>query len=284
MSTHQALDPATRRSLTGAHQRLPGAPVAVGLVVFLVRRSDPRQQPLVLDLPGRALAGGALVVGGRRHVQGLADGLDAEAATMLVDVAAHFGRSGSSSLAKNTLADFKISFALRSSKFSRRSLRTSSRSWVVRMSPRLPLSASARLTRFRNVSRWIPRSSATCAIGRPLSSARRTPRSINSYGYFAGLGITTGSPFPRTKPRNKAPVNTGLAQIAARWPPQQAPEASGYALLVRTRRTPPLRALSTTTPTSTRHLGDISRGHAPKSPLPTQGSCDRNILLICRYF
>ena len=50
----------------------------------------------------RSAAGCALVVGGRRHAQGPADRLDPEAAAMLVDVAAHFGRSGSSSFAKNT--------------------------------------------------------------------------------------------------------------------------------------------------------------------------------------
>jgi hypothetical protein len=37
---------------------------------------------------------------------------------MLVDITAHLGRSGTSSLAKNTDADFKISFARRNSKFS----------------------------------------------------------------------------------------------------------------------------------------------------------------------
>jgi hypothetical protein len=34
---------------------------------------------------------------------------------MLIDIAAHLVRSSSSSFAKNTLADFRISFALRSS-------------------------------------------------------------------------------------------------------------------------------------------------------------------------
>ena len=37
---------------------------------------------------------------------------------MLIDIAAHLGRSVSSSLAKNTEANFKISFARRSSMFS----------------------------------------------------------------------------------------------------------------------------------------------------------------------
>jgi hypothetical protein len=48
------------------------------------------------------------VVGGRRHAQG-ADRLDPEAAAVLLHVAAHFVRSGSSSLAKNTEANFRIS-------------------------------------------------------------------------------------------------------------------------------------------------------------------------------
>jgi hypothetical protein len=56
-----------------------------------------------------------VVVGGRRHAQGPADRLDPEAPAMLIDVAAHFVRSGSSSLAKNTDADLRISFARRSS-------------------------------------------------------------------------------------------------------------------------------------------------------------------------
>src|SRR6202453_234453 len=93
--------------------------------------------------------------------------------------------------------------------------------WVYvrgRSSPRLPLSASACLTCLRNVSRSMPKSSATCATGRLLSSASRTPRSINSGGYFLALGIPEGSPLPRTKPRNKAPVEHGLAHPS---PPQE---------------------------------------------------------------
>jgi hypothetical protein len=46
---------------------------------------------------------------------GPADRLDSEALAVLIDERAHFGRSGSSSLAKNTLADLRISFARRSS-------------------------------------------------------------------------------------------------------------------------------------------------------------------------
>ena len=73
--------------LAGALQRLPHAPVAVGVVVGRVHLADPLEQPLVLDRARRALAAGALVVGGRRHAQGPADRLDAEAAAMLVDEA-----------------------------------------------------------------------------------------------------------------------------------------------------------------------------------------------------
>src|SRR5207237_2139143 len=53
----------------------------------------------------------------------------------------------------------------------------------------VPLSAFAWRTRFRSVSGLMPRSAATCAIGRPLSSASRTPRSNSSSGYFLGLDM-----------------------------------------------------------------------------------------------
>src|SRR5436190_1562019 len=96
-----------------------------------MQRTDQRQPALIADHARRARAGLAVVVGGRRHAQHVADRLDAEATTVGIDVRAHFVRLSSSSLAKNTLADFKISFARRSSKFSRRSCRISSRSALV---------------------------------------------------------------------------------------------------------------------------------------------------------
>src|SRR3954470_23209804 len=115
LAAHQSLDPvaADRDAVTAQHQ--PRSPVAVGVVVGGVDALDLPEQPLVLDGSPGALAGGALVVGGRRHVQGPADRLDAEAAAVLVDEAAHFGRSASSSVAKNTDAALRISFARRSS-------------------------------------------------------------------------------------------------------------------------------------------------------------------------
>ena len=70
---------------------------------------------IVLDTAHGTGTGGAVVVRGRRHAQGPADRLDPEARAMLVDERSHFVRSGSSSVAKNTEAAFKISFARRSS-------------------------------------------------------------------------------------------------------------------------------------------------------------------------
>jgi hypothetical protein len=99
---HQPLDPAARDLLAGAQERLPHPPVAVGAVVGFMHLADASQQPLVLDGSRAALAAGALVVGGRRHAQDPADRLDAETAAVLIDEAAHFGRSASSSVAKNT--------------------------------------------------------------------------------------------------------------------------------------------------------------------------------------
>jgi hypothetical protein len=100
VGAHQPLDAIAAHSLAGAQQRLPGAPVAVGVIVGRLQPLDALEQPLVLDGPLRALAGLAPVVGGRRHAQGPADRLDAETAALLVDEAAHFGRSASSSVAK----------------------------------------------------------------------------------------------------------------------------------------------------------------------------------------
>src|SRR5207237_493726 len=122
---------AARHPLAGTPQRLPHPPVAVGVVVGRMQLADSGEQPLVLDRSRRPLSTTPLVVRGHRHAQRLTDRLDPEAATVLVDVAAHFGRSGSSSLAKNTLADLRISFARRSSKFSCRSRLISSRSSLV---------------------------------------------------------------------------------------------------------------------------------------------------------
>src|ERR1035437_9968137 len=201
--------------------------------MFLNRRSD-RPHAVLGVLPGcwRGLSGPRLgrracwrkrpgpgrrnrvVVRGRRHAQGLTDRLDPEVLAALVDERAHFGRSVSSSRAKNSEADFKISFALRSSKFSLRSLRISSRSAVVSRSVRFPASTSAWRTRLRNASEPTPRSRATCAIGRPDSSARRTPRSSSSSGYFLDRGITWSSLLEGQIPRFKVSAKTGLAHPA----------------------------------------------------------------------
>jgi hypothetical protein len=112
---HQPLHTAARHALAGPQQRLPHPPVAVGVVVSRVELADPTEQPLILYGSLRALSGRSLVVGGRRHVHDPADRLDTKAAAMLVDEAAHFGRSVSSSVAKNTDAALRISFARRSS-------------------------------------------------------------------------------------------------------------------------------------------------------------------------
>ena len=158
----------------------------VGLVIGEMQLPDQPQQPLVLDAAPGAVAGLAVVVGGRRHAQDLADRLDAEATTVRIDERAHFVRSASSAFAKNTQADFKISFARRSSKFSRRSCLISSRSslWAAPgVSPvglGLPHALTQRLRMHTQIR-------AICAIGRPDSSARRTPRATSSSGYFLAL-------------------------------------------------------------------------------------------------
>src|SRR5919204_2084750 len=46
----------------------------------------------------------------------------------------------------------------------------------------------------------MPRSRATCAIGRPDSKTSRTARSRNSSEYFLGAAMAGASPSPRTEP------------------------------------------------------------------------------------
>ena len=199
-------------------ERLPHPPRSVGVVVGRVQLADPRQQPLVLDRSGRALAGGALVVGGRRHAQDPADGLDTEAAAVLVDVAAHFGRSASSSFAKNTEADFRISFARRNSKISRRSLRISSRSAGVGRSGRVPLSASACRTRLRNTSGLIPRSRPYERSVAPIPTpdahlAPSTPRGTSSSRHRREHLLSPGH-----NPGSRPPRNPGrLSRCWRSW-------------------------------------------------------------------
>src|SRR5581483_5337564 len=123
---------------------------------------------------------------------------------------------GSSSFAKKADADFRISLALRSSLFSRRSSFSSSRSELASRSARFPESASAWRTHWRRDSYFTPRSAATWAIGRPDSNTSRTARCFNSSGYFLGLGIFGGSPLRRTDhPAFEVSVKPGLAHFDA---------------------------------------------------------------------
>src|ERR1044071_4909932 len=62
----------------------------------------------------------------------------------------------------------------------------------------------------------MPRSSATCAIGRPLSSANLTPRSSSSSGYFLGLDMTAEDLLsPGQHPGSEVPAKPGPAHNAA---------------------------------------------------------------------
>src|SRR6266511_1309481 len=61
----------------------------------------------------------------------------------------------------------------------------------------------------------MPRSSATCAIGRPLSSAKRTPRSSSSSGYFLGLDMTAEDLLsPGQHPGSEVPAKPGPAHLS----------------------------------------------------------------------
>ena len=246
--------------LAGAPQRLPHPPIPVGLVVLLVRRADHLEQPLVLERRERTARRWPLVVRGRRHVQGPADRLDPEALAVLIDIGAHFVRSGSSSLAKNTRR--RLQDLVRAAQLvvpPRAACGSPRAPGVVSRSPRVPLSASAWRTRLRSASGWTPRSAATCAIGRPHSNTSRTPRSINSSGYFLGRGMNTEflSRGPKSSFQGLRQTRPGSAvadrartckqaSTCARWrqPPLSAPNPSQAARDRNAGRHPEARVVS----------------------------------------
>src|SRR3954453_5848540 len=70
----------------------------------------------------------------------------------------------------------------------------------------------------------MPKSAATCEIGRPLSSASRTPRSSNSSGYFLGLDMTAENLLsPGQHPGSEVPAKPGPAQSVAKQPSTKPP-------------------------------------------------------------
>jgi hypothetical protein len=119
----------------------------------------------------------------------------------------YLGGRGSSSRAKKADAAFKISFARRSSRFSRSSSRNRARSSVVNPG-RSPASVSARRTQIRNVS-WLMLSFAEIdsiafhcdGYSSWCSSTNRTARSRTSSGYL-----------PTRLPSGTAPSSQGLEQ------------------------------------------------------------------------
>jgi hypothetical protein len=133
------------------------------------------------------------VVGGWGDRQQLADRLDPEPVLVGVNVGEHLGGRRSSSAPKKAAADFTISVARRTSRFSRSSVFSGSRSWLV--SPgRSPWSVSARRTHLPSVSAETPNLGAIEQIAAHgegcsswCSSTSRTARSRSAGGYLPGL-------------------------------------------------------------------------------------------------
>ena len=127
-----------------------------------------------------------------------------------------FVRSASSSVAKNTEADLRISFARRNSKFSARSLRNLLALGRRRqLRPRAAIGLRLAHTLAQRL-RVHPRGrGATSAIDSQLSSARRTPRRTSSSGYFFGRAITSDFLSRGSDPRSEASVKPSLPHTDA---------------------------------------------------------------------
>jgi hypothetical protein len=149
--THQPLDRAARHGHTFAVELTPDFVSAVDLHVGLPHALDLRHQACIALRATRAqrrvaLTGCMAPVRRRGDLQDATDRLDPELLAMLVDEGLQdLMRRSSSAWAKNALASFRISLALRSSRTSRSSSFTRCASLVVTPS-RTPASTSARLT------------------------------------------------------------------------------------------------------------------------------------------
>jgi hypothetical protein len=185
--------------------------------------------------PQRQLALRVVVVGGRRHAQDPADRLDTETTAIRVDERGGFGRPASSSVAKNTLAAFRISFARRSSKFSRFRRLISSRSSLLgrsgrsRRPPRLDGRAFATsLSRRRVHARY-----ARSADRTPTRDERRAataPRDTWMIGASTDGLLSGGQIFLHSKPPSNP---ASLISIGHRGPPRlvtPVPRVTSYRL------------------------------------------------------
>jgi hypothetical protein len=158
---HQAFHGAAGHPDAFAVELGPDLRCPVHAEVLGVHPGDVGLELLVPHHPGRhgpALGG---PVRRRGELQRGADRLDPEAVPVSVDVGVR--RRPSSSVAKKSDADRRISLARRSSKFSRSSCLSRSRSSVLRPG-RSPASTSARRTHLRTVSAAGPSISATAQI------------------------------------------------------------------------------------------------------------------------
>ena len=196
---HQALHGATRCRDTLAMQLPPHLAGAVDAKVVCVYMPDLHLQRIVPNLSQGWRATTRCVVGRRGEPQHPADRLDPETIPVDIYEAGHLGGLGSSSCAKKTDAAFRISLALRNSRFSRSSTLSRSRSSVV-CPRRVPESTSARRIHLRSVSAVMPHLPAIDAMAAHsdvyssrCSCTRRTVRSRTSGGYLFDLVITPSS-------------------------------------------------------------------------------------------
>ncbi len=152
---------------------------------------------------------------GRRHLQHGTDRLNTEPPTIGVDELDQRGGSGSSSRMKYADTAFRISFARRSSLFSRSSS-AMRRASLVDVPGRFPPSTSACRSHVRNASRRTPSRSATRAIT-PVrspcsrnSKTNRTARSRSSDEYFGDRRTATTPTAPtRPRPRHDRMITLG---------------------------------------------------------------------------
>ena len=197
--THETGDGAAGHDDPFAPQLAPELAGAVDAEVRSVDTGDLDLQLLVSQCSGRGRPGLGVVVGRRGDRQVPADRLDPEPGLVSVDVGDRLLCRRSSSAAKKAEADLRISFARRSSRFSRSRAFSCSRSVVVRPGLR-PSSRSVWRTQDRSVSADMPNFDDTERIvahcdgcSGSCSNTIRTARSRISSGYLVDLVMAPSS-------------------------------------------------------------------------------------------
>ncbi len=224
---HQPLDAFAADPLAVVEDEIrPDPRRAIDAAALAVQLTDPFGQPRVLERtrPGRPLRPG--VIAGAADLEHTAHDHDRVRGLLRSDEPVRAHRVPPSR-AKKAAAFFRISRSSASTRFSRRNLRSSSRS--AELSPSaLPSSTSSWTNQLRNDCADTPSSRASCGTERPLlrSNLTASERNSNEYGGIFGINRHPSRPSELSQ---KMSMKAGELQSGHSPPLRPAPTTSGTA-------------------------------------------------------